>query len=150
MQDAGQVWRVPLAGRVFAALFAALCLTGVALPWEDGFTTIPPDGSGNYTDDLQYRALALILAALAIAMAFRARLELRRDELISRSLLRTQSIPLESIVGVTPTEAGLRIETRDGRSYGSPSFIGEKSRLSTMLGRRTRSDEIADAIMKAR
>ena len=150
MSDNTRLWRAPLVFRVFFTAAAAFMVVGVLLPWEDGAVAIPPDGSGDYRQDLGYRVLGITLAAVLLAWVHRARMEVRADELALRYTLSSRRIPLRDITRVTAGEHGLSIETHDGASYGSPMFIGEKSPLSSLLHRRARADDIAQTIMDAR
>ena len=77
-------------------------------------------------------------------------MDLDEEQLVLRYTLTTRVIPLHTIVSVTPGRAGLQFQTRDGASYGSPAFIGEKAPLMSWLHRRTNADSIADTILAAR
>jgi hypothetical protein len=130
-------------------VFAFFVVIVAALPWDDGYLTLPPDSAAHY-DDAGYRLLALVLAAGALTWAYRGRVEIGDKTLVIRYTLRTSIVPLAEIERVTPTRDGLAIVTRHGRQYSSPAFIGEKAPLARWLSRRTQSDELADAIMAAR
>jgi hypothetical protein len=112
--------------------------------------TFPPDGSGDYRQDLEYRILLIVLAAVLLAWVHRARMDLRHDDIVMRHMLWSRRIALSEITSVTAGREGLSVETRDGATYGSPMFIGQKSPLASWLHRKARADEIAEAITDAR
>lgn len=136
--------------RFFFSLVAAVMIIGALLPWNNGVLTFPLDGSGDYRQDLGYRLLAVALAGVFLAWVFRARMDLRQDFIVMRYMLRSRHISLAEVTSVTTGREGLSVETRDGSRYSSPMFIGQKAPLASWLHRRTRADEIAETIMKAR
>jgi len=123
---------------------------GSLLPWNDGTITLPPDGSGEYQHDLGYRLLGIALAAVLLTWVYRARMDLRQDDIVMRYMLWSRRVPLSEITNVTAGREGLSVETRGGATYGSPMFIGQKAPIAAWLRRRTQADEIAETIMDAR
>lgn len=150
MSNGKNLWRAPLGYRVFFTVVAVFMVGGALMPWEDGMMAFPPDGSGDYRHDMGFRLLLIALAAVLLAWVYRARMDLRQDDVVMRYLLWSRRIPLREIAGVTAGREGLNVETRNGATYGSPMFIGQKAPLASWLHRRTQADEIAERIMEAR
>ena len=148
MSDRRHVWRASWAARVYWTVLGVVVVVMACLPSRDGPVTFPLDGSGSIRDGMGYRLLGVAAVAFWLCRIYRARMELRSDELVLRYTLTTRVIPLHAIASVTPGRAGLVIETDDGARYGSPAFIGEKAPVATWLRRSTRADGIADLIMR--
>jgi hypothetical protein len=136
-----RVWRAPLVFRVFFGLFSVACAAGALWPWED---------LAGYWHDLGTRLALLAVGAFWVCLTYRARMEIRDHGLVLRYTLTTRVIPLHAIASVSPERSRLIFTTRDGGSYNSPAFIGEKAPLLMWLRRRTRADGIADTILAAR
>jgi hypothetical protein len=141
MSSNGRVWLAPLPFRVFFGLASLALAAGAVLPW---------DGLASYWHDLGLRLSLLAESVFLVTLTYRARMELDEEQLVLRYTLTTRVIPLHTIVSVTPGRAGLQFQTRDGASYGSPAFIGEKAPLMSWLHRRTKADSIAETILAAR
>ena len=136
-----RVWRAPLVFRVFFGLLGVACVAGAVLPWG---------GAASFWQDLGTRLGLVAVGAFWVCLTYRARMEIREGELVLRYTLTTRLIPLRAIASVSPEQSGLAFTTRDGDTFSSPAFIGEKAPLTRWLGRRTRADGIADTIMAAR
>jgi hypothetical protein len=62
-------------------------------------------------------------------------------------MLRRRSIPLAQIAGVTTGYYGIAITTNESKTY--TASVVQKNNYSRWLGRRTRADDVADAIRSA-
>jgi hypothetical protein len=136
-----RVWRPSVFYRLFFGIVGVGMVVVALLPWDD---------AAGFTQDLLIRLVALLGGMMWLALTSRARMELRDGELVLRYTFTTRTIPLHTLVSVTPGREGLTFETADGARHGSPAFIGEKAPLSAWMKRRTRADSIADVIMAAR
>jgi hypothetical protein len=148
VSDSSPVWRASLAYRLFFDLVAVVLVGGAALPMHDGVVTFPL--SGGYGEGLGYRLLALVLAAALVAWVHRARMALREGDLLLRYAFWSRRIPVAEITDVTAGREGLAIETREGTTFNSPFFIGQKAPVTTWLHRRSRADAMAEEILAAR
>ena len=137
----GRVWRPPLVLQtLFVSSGVALCISAF-LPWDGASTG---EGGGLFR-------LLLFVGGLAwFVPAYRSRMELRDDRLILRYAFRSRVASLDTLVALTAGRQGLWFQTVDGAQFGSPGLIGEKSSLASWLGRRTRADDMVDAILAAR
>jgi hypothetical protein len=152
MSDGRVVWRKSLLTRVFLWVLVVLFVVLAVVPASpDGFLSFPPTGDeGYYSADVPYRFGYVALAAGAAVLAVRGQMELADGRLTLQYVFHRKQLPLVSILAVTPTREGLVIETTDGRTHYSPTFVVEKAPISTWRGRRTRADDMADAILAAR
>ncbi|MEV0713812.1 PH domain-containing protein [Asanoa sp. NPDC050611] len=137
-----QTWRVSLAGRIFGIVFIAFGLwvivrAGIAVA-RDGL-----DLALSYA--LVFGLAAVLLPAL---LALRPAVTLTETDVEVRNPLRTQRLPLADVADAKTGYGGLRIETRDGRAV--TAWAVQKSNLANWTGRRTRADDVADAIAGAR
>jgi len=65
------------------------------------------------------------------------------------SAVKTRRIPLRDVLMVRGGYYGLEIRVR-GRHFSITASAVQKSNLANWVGRRTRADEVADAILEAR
>lgn len=92
-------------------------------------------------------ALLLVAAFTFIRSAAYGAVALTEDGVEIKNLLGKRIITLASICSVDPGYNGLAITTNDGKSY--TALVIQKTNVSRWMGRRTRADEIADAIRRA-
>jgi hypothetical protein len=84
-------------------------------------------------------AFQLFLAAVfCLVVAFRPRIEVSRDWVYARGLIRSISAPRESILRAEPEYSGFLIVTRDERRVVVP-LVGEQANYNLLLGRKSRS-----------
>jgi hypothetical protein len=125
-----QVWRVSLLGRVGTALLIPV--------YALVFLTIRP-------------VVALLGAAFAVlawvVFAWRPSITLTDTEVVVRNPFLFQRIALKDVARVGPGYGGLVITTRGGAR--TSAWAVQKSNLATWTGRRTRADEVAEAIIAA-
>ncbi|MFB7576824.1 MULTISPECIES: hypothetical protein [unclassified Streptomyces] len=86
-------------------------------------------------------------AAACVRLAAHGALTLTPDAVVITNLFGQRTIALTSVRRVTAGYNGLTVDTHDRRSY--TALVIQKSNLSRWLGRRTRADEIADAVRSA-
>lgn len=127
---------------------AVFMIAIAALPSDHGMLHWPPTGGEHYTvDEIPYQLGLIFVAACSVAVVHRTRVELDDDQLTLTYVFRRKVLPVQSIVSVETSRQGLIIKTQDGRTCLSPMGVGQKAPMAKWLGRRTRADDIADAIM---
>ncbi|MEY9969020.1 hypothetical protein ABIA33_007107 [Streptacidiphilus sp. MAP12-16] len=93
---------------------------------------------------------ALLFSAIAAAVGCyvgRAAIRVTPDAVIISNPFRTRTIAFSSIAAVSPGYYGVTITTRDGAAYTAMAI--QKTNLSRWQGRRTRADEVTDAVCSA-
>jgi hypothetical protein len=83
-------------------------------------------------------------AATAITYVHRSRVTCTPNELVIVNLLRERRLNWGAIASAEPGYWGVVIRTKDGRRVTATAV--QKSNASTLLGRRTRSDDLVDVI----
>jgi len=132
---AERAWRTPPLYRVFFPAFG-LAVLWSAVAWFDG-------GS-----DLGFTLLSVVMGVAFTAGPFLPVIRLDGDSVFARGLIFRCRIPLAEVVEVVPGYAGLTIQTADGRGFEATG-VGEKWNIAAWLGKRTRSDSIAEVILEA-
>ena len=126
-----QTWGVTPAGKI-GAIVAGVVVTGY------GYAVAGP----------VFGTVALVVSAAGIWLAaFRPSLTLTAGELIVRNPWSTTTIPLADVKGFGGAYAGLSIERHSGGSVAA--WAVQKSNAAKWAGKRTRADEVADAIREA-
>jgi hypothetical protein len=137
-----QTWRVSLAGRIFGFVLIAF-----------GLWVIVRAGMAAARDGMDLAlAYALVFGGaavlLSLLLAVRPAVTLSETDVEVRNPLRTRRVPLAEVADAKTGYGGLRIEIRDGRAV--TAWAVQKSNLASWTGRRTRADDVADAIAGAR
>ena len=123
---------------LFTALGGVFVVMGV-LPWSD---------ASGYWDGWPTRLWTLGVGVAFFVVAYRPRVELKQDAILARGIIFSKQIPLTELVDARAGYDGITLSTRDGKRF-TPTFVGEKSNLWMLLGRRSRADDIATALMTA-
>lgn len=143
---AERIWRAHLALRA-GAILAATILAGVSalMVWQ--IATGPWSGLG--AGGLIAAFGAALTAAYLFRWGQRAGIVLDEDTLTVISAWKTYRIPLHDVLMVRGGYYGLEIKVR-GRTFPITASAVQKSNWANWIGRRTRADEVADAIFDAR
>lgn len=140
-----QRWRVSQPGRVVAWFSLVVCAV-LALGCIGGLIL----GSAGRPELAFFVALFTALAIFAWRAGLHPSLALRGGELVVANPIRTRQIPVHDIVGVVPGYSGLVISYRDqGAVRFTAAWAVQKANVSAWMKRRTRSDEVAAAILSA-
>jgi hypothetical protein len=132
-------WAVTWGLRAAFTACGALFLVMGALPWSD---------TSSYLEGWPTRLSSLGIGIAFFVVAYRPRLELKGDLIVARGIVFSKQIPLTELIDARPGYYGITLTTRDGRGF-TPTFVGEKSNLRLILGRRGRADEIATTLLAA-
>ncbi|BBH68171.1 hypothetical protein ACTI_48560 [Actinoplanes sp. OR16] len=126
-----QTWGVTPAGKI-STVAGGVVVTGY------GFAVAGP----------VFGTVVLVVSALAIWLtAIRPSVTLTGDELIVRNPWGTTTVPLTDVKGFGGAYAGLSIERHSGGSVAA--WAVQKSNAAKWSGKRTRADEVTDAIRQA-
>ncbi|ELS51482.1 hypothetical protein STVIR_7500 [Streptomyces viridochromogenes Tue57] len=135
--SSGRTWRISPLGRVFLVVVGLGVLAAVAADLDtmlrNGGVFVP-----------------VVLSAVSgafFAASFRTSLTLTDHEVIIRNLGWTRTVPLATVTRVHAGYGGIEIETSQGR-YVTAMAV-QKANVSLWLGRRTRADDVAEAIQEA-
>lgn len=129
-------WRAPVFYRIFFPTVGLFFL----------FATLAyfiPEG------DLPMVALGLALGIGLTVGPFRPVVRLEQQDVFARGLIRSRRMPLRDIVAVEGGYNGLDFQLSDGRRFEA-TLVGEKMNITAWLGRRGKSDSIADTVFAAR
>jgi hypothetical protein len=138
MTHQARVWRAGLRWRLGLPAVGVMLLAGSVLPYSD---------SDSYGDDAAVRALGVALGLAMCLCPQWPKTQLEGNVLIDRWVL-TRRVDLRDVVSVTLDHNGLNLELKDGSVF-SPACAGEKSVLWFVLHRRTRADDLFDALTGA-
>jgi hypothetical protein len=130
-----QVWRVRVAGRV-----AGVCLVA---SWVALTALLSVDGGVALTAILSTAALCLALGVWR--WAFVPSVTLGDSALFIVNRVGGQTVPYSQITNVSNGYYGIIVRMRDGNSVRA--WAVQKGNLNRWLGKRTRSDDLVDAIM---
>ncbi|WP_149825830.1 hypothetical protein [Streptomyces tailanensis] len=135
--DSERTWRVSPLGRVFSVVVGFGVLAAIAADLDtmlrNGGVFVP-----------------VVLSAVAgafFATSFWTSLTLTDHEVIIRNLGWTRTAPLATVTRAQAGYSGIEIETSESRHMTAMAV--QKANLSVWLGRRTRADEVAEAIQEA-
>lgn len=131
----GVTWLLRAAFLALAGVFAVQAV----VPWSD---------TSNYLEGWPTRALGLAVAGAFVVVAFRPRITLAGDSIVARGVVFAKTIPLSELADVRVGYYGLTLSTRDGHSF-TTTFVGEKSNVARLLGRRSDADDVARALLCA-
>jgi hypothetical protein len=123
---------------VFAGITAALSTAAVA-----GAQLVR--GSNHRLDDLLIVGLSLLLTVALWRIGPRNFIEARTEGLFLRNPWREWLISWSSIAGATPGYYGIRIQRCDGPPV--VAWAVQKPNVAKWTGRRSRADEVAEAIV---
>jgi hypothetical protein len=94
-------------------------------------------------------AIGMLLVPLICMIAvLRLRLTLYDDRAVVRNWVGEEVIRLDDLVAVEPGRSGIRLQRRDGSAVIAESV--QKSPLAEWMGRETRADRAALAILRAK
>jgi hypothetical protein len=133
----GRTWRISLLGRVFFVVVGIGVLASIAADLDTMLRN-----SGVF--------VPVVLSAVAsafFATSFWTSLTLTDHEVIIRNLGWTRTVPLATVTRAQAGYGGIEIETSEGRHMTAMAV--QKANLSMWLGRRTRADDVAEAIQEA-
>ena len=137
MSEAWPTWRPRTIARVGGAVLVALgVLLAVAL------TASPP--SAGYLPAVVIWVVVLVFSVGVWRSAYRAYVACTREGLRVRNAWEEFFVPWAEIASVKPTYWGLWIIKHDGKIVTARAV--QKSNAATWLKRRTRADEVAEAI----
>jgi hypothetical protein len=130
--DRYRVWGVTWGLRAWLTAAGALFIVMGVVPWSDTST---------FWEGWSARLLSLGIGAFFFVVAYRPRLELKEDVIVARGIVFSKQMPLTELMDARAGYYGLTLSTRDGRRF-TPTFVGEKSNLWLLLGRRGRADDM--------
>lgn len=87
-----------------------------------------------------------VLGLCFLAVPIRVKLSVRGDRVIVRGILLRRSFLIQQLVDVQATYSGLALRLEDGRIV-TATLVGEKTNFAAMIGRRGRSDDLAETLL---